>query len=80
MVCGVNFSIMRDKESGVHSVFFQEKGTKVIDKAFKNVLGNIEKKRLKNRFIKILRSLKRWLKIAFQKTRSKTNKRNKSYD
>lgn len=42
--CGVNFSIMRDKESGNHSVFFQAKDTKVMDQAFKNVLGNIEKK------------------------------------
>ena len=42
--CGVNFSIMRDKESGVHSVFFQAKDTKVMDQAFKNVLSNIEKK------------------------------------
>lgn len=41
---GVNFSIMRDKESGNHSVFFQAKDTKVMDQAFKNVLGNIEKK------------------------------------
>ncbi len=38
--CGVNFSIMRDKESSVHSVFFQAKDTKVMDKAFKNVLEN----------------------------------------
>lgn len=36
--CGVNFSIMRDKENGVHSVFFQAKDTKVMDQAFKNVL------------------------------------------
>lgn len=42
--CGVNFSIMRDKESGNHSVFFQAKDTKVMDQTFKNVLGTIEKK------------------------------------
>ncbi len=43
--CGVNFSITRDKESGNHSVFFQAKDTKVMDQAFKNVLGTIEKKK-----------------------------------
>ena len=32
--CGVNFSIMRDKESSVHSVFFLAKDTKVMDQTF----------------------------------------------
>ena len=41
---GVKFSVMKDKESGTHSVFFQAKDTKVMDKAFQNVLSNIEKK------------------------------------
>lgn len=41
---GVYFSVMKDKETGVHSIFFQAKDTKVMDKAFKNVLSNIEKK------------------------------------
>ncbi len=35
---------MRDKETGVHSVFFQAKDTKVMDKAFKNVLSSIDVK------------------------------------
>ena len=41
---GVKFSVMKDKESGTHSVFFQAKDTKVMDKAFQNVLSSIEKK------------------------------------
>lgn len=41
---GVKFSVMKDKESGTHSVFFQAKDTKVMNKAFQNVLSSIEKK------------------------------------
>lgn len=40
---GVNFSVMKDKRTGVHSVFFQAKDTKVMNKAFQNVLTSIEK-------------------------------------
>lgn len=41
---GVKFSMMKDKETGTHSVFFQAKDTKVLNKAFQNVLSKIEKK------------------------------------
>ncbi|HGH9206767.1 TPA: PcfB family protein [Streptococcus pyogenes] len=41
---GVKFSVMKDKETGIYSVFFQAKDTKVMNKAFQNVLSNIEKK------------------------------------
>ena len=41
---GVKFSVMQDKKTGTHAVFFQEKDTKVMNKAFQNVLSNIEKK------------------------------------
>ncbi|MED5917531.1 PcfB family protein [Eubacteriales bacterium KG125] len=41
---GVKFSVMKDKETGTHSVFFQAKDTKVLNKAFQNVLSKIEKK------------------------------------
>lgn len=41
---GVKFSVMKDKETGTHSVFFQAKDTKVMNKAFQSVLSNIEKK------------------------------------
>ena len=40
---------MKDKETGTHSVFFQAKDTKVMDKAFQNVLSNLEKKGEKQR-------------------------------
>ena len=41
---GVKFSIMKDKESGKYSVFFQAKDMKVMDKAFKHALSESEKK------------------------------------
>ncbi|EPU73191.1 PcfB family protein [Streptococcus agalactiae] len=41
---GVKFSVMKDKESGKYSVFFQAKDMKVMDKAFKNALSESEKK------------------------------------
>lgn len=41
---GVKFSVMKDKESGKYSVFFQAKDMKVMDKAFKHALEESEKK------------------------------------
>lgn len=41
---GVKFSVMKDKESGKYSVFFQAKDMKVMDKAFKHALSKLEKK------------------------------------
>ena len=41
---GVKFSVMKDKESGKYSVFFQAKDIKVMDKAFKHALSESEKK------------------------------------
>ncbi len=41
---GVKFSVMKDKESGKYSVFFQAKDMKVMDKAFKYALSESEKK------------------------------------
>ena len=41
---GVKFSVMKDKESGKYSVFFQAKDMKVMEKAFKNALARSERK------------------------------------
>lgn len=41
---GVKFSVMKDKETGKYSVFFQAKDMKVMDKAFKYALSESEKK------------------------------------
>ena len=44
---GVKFSVMKDKETGNHSVFFQAKDTAVMEKAFRNTLATVEKKEAK---------------------------------
>ena len=41
---GVKFSVVKDKETGKYSVFFQAKDMKVMDKAFKHALSETEKK------------------------------------
>lgn len=41
---GVNFSIMKDKETGEYSVFYQAKDTKVMEKALTKAVENAEKK------------------------------------
>ena len=41
---GVKFSVMKDKETGKFSVFFQAKDMKVMDKAFKHALSVSENK------------------------------------
>ena len=41
---GVKFSVMKDKETGKYSVFFQAKDMKVMKKAFKHALSESEKK------------------------------------
>ena len=41
---GVKFSVMKDKETGKYSVFFQAKDMKVMDKAFKHALSASEKR------------------------------------
>lgn len=41
---GVKFSVMKDKETGKYSVFFQAKDMKIMDKAFKHALSVSEKK------------------------------------
>ncbi|MBU0279166.1 PcfB family protein [Gemella sp. zg-570] len=41
---GVNFSVMKDKETKEYSVFYQAKDTKVMEKAFTKAIKNAEKK------------------------------------
>jgi hypothetical protein len=41
---GVKFSVMKDKETGKYSVFFQAKYMKVMNKTFKYALSESEKK------------------------------------
>ena len=74
--CGVNFSIMRDKESGVHSVFFQAKDTKVMDQA---VLSNIEKKeKTKESIHKNIEKFKEMAKNSISKDKVKNKQKEQS--
>ena len=41
---GVKFSVMKDKKADQYSLFFQAKDIKIMDKAFKKVLADLEKK------------------------------------
>ncbi|EGT3600797.1 PcfB family protein [Clostridium perfringens] len=41
---GVNFSVMKDKETGEYSVFYQAKDTKVMEKALTKAVENAERK------------------------------------
>ena len=41
---GVKFSVMKDKKKEQYSLFFQAKDVKIMDKAFKKVLTDLEKK------------------------------------
>ena len=41
---GVKFSVMKDKKTDQYSLFFQAKDVKIMDKAFKKVLADMEKK------------------------------------
>ena len=71
---GVKFSVMQDKETGTHAVFFQAKDTKVMNKAFQNVLSNIEKKE-KNKE-SIHKNIKKFKELA-KNTISKDKVKNK---
>ena len=41
---GVKFSVMKDKKKEQYSLFFQSKDVKIMDKAFKKILADLEKK------------------------------------
>lgn len=43
----LDFSVMKDKETGLYTVFFQAKNAKVFEKAFKKAIENFEKKQEK---------------------------------
>ena len=76
---GVKFSVMKDKETGKYSVFFQAKDMKMMEKAFKNALATSERKAERKESIqKISRSLKRWQKILFLRIKLRISKRSRA--
>lgn len=76
---GVKFSVMKDKETGNHSVFFQAKDTKIMNKAFQNVLSNIEKKEKNKESIhKNIEKFKEMAKNAISKDKVKNKQKEQS--
>ena len=76
---GVKFSVMKDKETGTHSVFFQAKDTKVMKKAFQNVLSNIEKKEKNKESIhKNIEKFKEMVKNTISKDKVKNKQKEQS--
>ena len=71
---GVKFSVMKDKETGNHSVFFQAKDTAVMEKAFRNTLATVEKKEAKKD--SVIQSIDKY-KQAMRNTTTKDKVKNK---
>ncbi|HEO3442662.1 TPA: PcfB family protein [Streptococcus agalactiae] len=76
---GVKFSVMKDKETGIHSVFFQAKDIKVLNKAFQNVLSKIEKKEKNKESIhKSIEKFKEMAKNTISKDKVKNKQKEQS--
>ena len=76
---GVKFSVMKDKESGKYSVFFQAKDMKVMDKAFKHALSESEKKtERKESIYKNIEKFKEMAKNSVSKDKVKNKQKEQS--
>lgn len=76
---GVKFSVMKDKESGKYSVFFQAKDMKVMDQAFKHALSESEKKTERKESIhKNIEKFKEMAKNSFSKDKIKNKQKEQS--
>ncbi|HEO5668972.1 TPA: PcfB family protein [Streptococcus agalactiae] len=76
---GVKFSVMKDKESGKYSVFFQAKDMKVMDKAFKHALSESEKKTERKESIhKNIEKFKEMAKNSVSKDKMKNKQKEQS--
>ncbi|EOI33240.1 PcfB family protein [Enterococcus faecalis] len=76
---GVKFSVMKDKESGKYSVFFQAKDMKVMDKAFKHALSESEKKTERKESIhKNIEKFKKMAKNSVSKDKIKNKQKEQS--
>ncbi|WP_455258468.1 PcfB family protein [Peptoniphilus asaccharolyticus] len=76
---GVKFSVVKDKETEKHSVFFQSKDTKVMNMAFQKVLVNIEKKENKKESVKKnIKKFKEMAKNSISKDKIKNKQKEQS--
>ena len=73
------FSVMKDKETGKYSVFFQAKDMKVMDKAFKHALSESEKKTERKESIhKNIEKFKEMAKNSLSKDKVKNKQKEQS--
>ena len=76
---GVKFSVMKDKESGKYSIFFQAKDMKVMDKAFKHALSESERKTERKESIhKNIEKFKEMAKNSLSKDKVKNKQKEQS--
>ena len=76
---GGKFSVMKDKESGKYSVFFQAKDMKVMDKAFKHALSESERKTERKESIhKNIEKFKEMAKNSLSKDKVKNKQKEQS--
>lgn len=76
---GVKFSVMKDKETGKYSVFFQAKDMKVMNKAFKHALSESEKKTERKESIhKNIETFKEMAKNSVSKDKVKNKQKEQS--
>ena len=76
---GVKFSVMKDKKTEQYSLFFQAKDVKIMDKAFKKVLADLEKKTERKESIhKNLEKFKELVKNTIFKDRIKNKQKEQS--
>ena len=76
---GVKFSVMKDKKTEQYSLFFQAKDVKIMDKAFKKVLADLERKTERKESIhKNLEKFKELVKNAVFKDKIKNKQKEQS--
>ncbi len=76
---GVKFSVMKDRETGNHSVFFQAKDLKVMEHAFKKSLKSVQDKgETKPSIIKQIQKYKEIIRNMVTKDRIKNKEKEQS--
>lgn len=76
---GVKFSVMKDKETGTHSVFFQAKDLKVMEHAFKKSLQAVQnKEKSKPSIIKQIKKYREMAKNTISKDKVKNKEKEQS--
>ena len=76
---GVKFSVMKDKETGTHSVFFQARDLKVMEHAFKKSLHEVQNKgKSKPSIIEQIKKFREMAKNTISKDKVKNKEKEQS--